>query len=160
VVKRHPALRDLSSDHHQGLVHARHLKQGAETLGGGEGAKSINTEQIVTEFLAFWVEHTVHHFREEEEIMLPAFSRYGDPSAEPVIRMLMEHVQIRRLVDDLGREASGDGPSVDTMQALAELFRAHIRYEEDVVFPLIESAMPEAALLDMAAQLSVASQEG
>jgi hypothetical protein len=46
------------------------------------------------------------------------------------------------------------------MQALAELFRAHIRYEEDVVFPLIESAMPEAALLDMAAQLSVASQEG
>jgi hemerythrin-like domain-containing protein len=32
------------------------------------------------------------------------------------------------------------------MQALGELLRAHIRYEEDVVFPLLEKVMPEAAL--------------
>ncbi|MEP6775393.1 MAG: hypothetical protein ABJA50_07340, partial [Chloroflexota bacterium] len=65
-------------------------------------------------------------------------------------------IQIRRLVDDLRRELTGVGPTLDTMQTLGELFRTHIRYEEDVVFPLIESAMPEAALLELAAQLSPA----
>ena len=157
MVKRHPALRDLSSDHHQGLVHARRLKQAAASLSGEPGAQPVDAAQVAVDFLAFWVEHTTPHFREEEEVMLPAFSRYGDPSGEPYVRMLLEHVRIRRLVDDLRREARRGQPSVETMQTLGELFRAHIRYEEDVVFPLIEGAMPESALLDMAAQLAAAA---
>jgi hemerythrin-like domain-containing protein len=155
VVKRHPALRDLSSDHHQGLVHARRLKQAAESL-GDPTTPPIDAAQTAAEFLTFWDEHTTSHFREEDEVMLPAFSRYGDPAQAPILRMMLEHIQIRRLVDDLRRELAAAGPTLDTMQTLGELFRAHIRYEEDVVFPLIESAMPEPALLELATLLSPA----
>jgi hemerythrin-like domain-containing protein len=43
------------------------------------------------------------------------------------------------------------------MQAIGELLRAHIRHEEDVVFPLIEQAMPEEALVALAGQLAAAA---
>jgi hemerythrin-like domain-containing protein len=122
-------------------------------------AQPVDAAQAALDFLAFWDEHTTPHFREEDEVMLPAFSRYGDPSQAPIVRMVLEHVQIRRLVDDLRRELNSTGPTLDTMQTLGELFRAHIRYEEDVVFPLIESAMPEPALLELAVMLAPAGTQ-
>lgn len=139
-MKRHPALQQLSSDHHQGLVQARRLVRAA-----GEAAPA----PVAQAFLAVWTEHTQPHFREEEEDLLPAFARYGDPTAVPVVRVLVEHVQIRRLVADLRREVATDAPTPATMQALGELLRDHIRYEEAVLFPLIEQVMPEAALQEL-----------
>ena len=37
-------------------------------------------------------------------------------------------------------------PTPTTMEMLGTLLRGHIRYEEDVVFPLLERTMPEEAL--------------
>jgi hemerythrin-like domain-containing protein len=90
-------------------------------------------------------------------LLLPAFARYGDPAAAPVVRLLVEHVQIRRLVADLQHETDAGHPAGPTMQAIGELLRAHIRHEEDVVFPLIEQAMPEEALVALAGQLAAAA---
>lgn len=139
-MKRHPALRSLSSDHHQGLVQARRLIR---------AGRAEATEPIARAFLAFWAAHTQPHFREEEEVLLPAFARYGDPAAAPVVRVLTEHVQIRRLVADLQREVATGAPTAATMQALGELLHDHIRYEEAVLFPLIEQVMPEPALREL-----------
>ncbi len=82
-------------------------------------------------------------------MLLPAFARYGDPSLEPVVRMLVEHVHIRKLVADLQRQVVEGHPSVETMRSIGEMLRGHIRHEEDVVFPLIEKAMPEEALQEL-----------
>ena len=159
-MKRHPALRDLSSDHHQGLVQARRLVKAAEEdtaspTGGvtavheGAAANAEALAQVARDFLTFWSQHTVLHFRQEEEVLLPAFARYGDPALEPVVRVLVEHVQIRRLVDDLQQQVASGQPSVQTMRAIGEMLKGHIRYEENVLFPLIEAAMPEEALAEL-----------
>jgi hemerythrin-like domain-containing protein len=149
-MKRHPSLRDLSSDHHQGLVQARRLVQAAE---GTLPVPGDSAAGVVHDFLHFWAEEINHHFREEEEVLLPAFARYDDPAAAPVVRMLVEHVRIRRLVDDLQTQLAGGAPEPATMQATGDLLREHIRHEENVVFPLIETTMPEDALALLAQQL-------
>lgn len=137
-MKRHPALRDLSSDHHQGLVHARRLVKAAET--------GVGLEPTARDFLDFWREHTTRHFREEEEVLLPAYARHADPSDPAVVRVLVDHVHIRRLAADLDRLlGAGDSPA-GTMRQVGEMLRAHIRHEEDVLFPMIEQALPEHEL--------------
>lgn len=163
-MKRHQALRDLSSDHHQGLVQARRMIQAAggestdaQAAIGGE-AEAAKAAKVARDFLTFWAEHTHPHFREEEEVLLPTFARYGDPSLEPVVRMLVEHVHIRKLVADLQSQVEGGQPSIETMRTIGEMLRAHIRHEEDVVFPLIEVAMPEEALQELSGKLDVFAQ--
>src|SRR5688572_19817894 len=125
-MKRHPGLRDLSSDHHQGLVQARRLLKAAgatSPTGDGVGGPGIEEalQQVARDFLAFWAEHTTRHFREEEEVLLPAFARYGDPMLEPVVRVLVEHIRIRRLVDDLRQQVERGEPSAETMAAIGDL---------------------------------------
>jgi hemerythrin-like domain-containing protein len=137
-MKRHPALRELSSDHHQGLVQARRLVKAAES---GQGV-----EQTARDFLAFWREHTTRHFREEEEVLLPAYARYADPSDAAAVRVLVDHVHIRRHTADLDRQLAQGEPSAGTMRRIGEMLRAHIRHEEDVLFPMIEQALPESEL--------------
>jgi hemerythrin-like domain-containing protein len=149
-MKRHPALRALSSDHHQGLVQARRLMQAAESAPSDAPALT----QAATAFLAFWTGHVAQHFREEEEVLLPAFARHGDPAAAPIVRLLVEHIRIRRQVSDLEDQLAAGRPQPETMTALGTLLRDHIRHEEDQVFPLIEQAMPEAALAALARQLT------
>lgn len=143
-MKRHPSLHDLSSDHHHGLLHVRRLMRTGSAL--AEGVPDLDPPKVAHKFLHYWTEHANRHFRAEEEILLPAFARYGDPTQAPIARMLIEHVQIRRLVADLQQDLADGNPGVEVMHELGALLRCHIRYEEDVVFPLIEAAMPAAAL--------------
>jgi hemerythrin-like domain-containing protein len=150
-MKRHPALRDLSSDHHHALVQARRLLIAADDVSEPEGT---NAGQAAREFLHFFQEHTRPHFREEEEVLLPAFSNYGDPAQEPIVQMLVEHVHINRLVTQLASEMDSGHPSPQTMRDLGTMLQGHVRLEENVVFPLIESQMPEQALLALAQRLA------
>ena len=149
-MKRHQALRDLSSDHHQGLVQARRMIQAA----GGESSASDptptspeleadNASIVARDFLIFWEEHIEPHFREEEEVLLPAFAAYGNISAKPVVRMLADHVAIRHMISELRSQIERNQTYSKTMRTIGEMLRAHIRHEEDVVFPLIEEAMGE-----------------
>jgi hemerythrin-like domain-containing protein len=148
-MKRDPALRELSSDHHQSLVQARRLVKAA-----GPDEDPANSARIAHDFLTLWAEHINAHFREEEEVLLPAFTRYGDPWEPAVVRVLVEHVQIRRLVGDLSRRLDSGELFAETMRMLGILLRAHIRHEEDVLFPIIELALPEEALAEVGRDLA------
>lgn len=129
-MKRHRALQPLSRDHHVALVAAQRLRR------ADEPAQARDT------FLTFWREHGAHHFRVEEEVLLPAFAAHADPGAECVARMLIDHARIRaaaaRLEDDVN-------PPVETLHELGSMLERHVRLEEREVFPLIEAALPPAA---------------
>src|SRR5687767_13031054 len=135
-MKRHQALRDLSSDHHQSLVQARRMIRAA----GGESAASEatptlpeleadNASIVARDFLIFWEEHIEPHFREEEEVLLPAFAVYGNTSEKPIVRMLADHVAIRHMVSELRSQVEQNQANSKTMRTIGEMLRAHIRHE-------------------------------
>ncbi|HEX8977307.1 MAG TPA: hemerythrin domain-containing protein [Solirubrobacteraceae bacterium] len=131
-MKRHEALAALSRDHHHALVVAQRLRRASETTA---------TEDRDA-FLAYWHADGQRHFREEEDILLPAYARFGD-SEEPVLaRVLVDHVRIRGLAD----EVASDSPGLEALHALGEQLSAHVRREERELFPLIEAALPEHEL--------------
>ncbi len=151
-MKRHPSLRDLSEDHHHGLVHASHLLQ-ASSAEASDAAR-FPKQEVARDFLEFFAGHTNAHFREEEEVLLPTYARYSEMSDPVIAQMMIEHVQIRRLVLDLQQEMASGSPSAETMRALGTLLRAHIRLEENIIFPLIERSMSEEALQKLAGELA------
>ena len=139
-MKRTPELRTLSEDHHHGLVHARRLRTAAE-------AKA-------KDFLNFWQRDTAIYFRKEEEVLLPVMARHGgDVTLEPLVEMLERHARIRGLVMRLSDEVVGGKVRPKTLREIGEQLEAHVRFEERVVFPLIEGSLPEVALTELAARM-------
>lgn len=149
-MKRHPDLVELSDDHHQGLVNALRLKKAAS--GGG-----ADPAEAARNFLGFWQEDTSVHFRKEEEVLMPVVARYvGDLlEAEPVAEMLVQHARIRGLAMQIRDEVGRDDVQPNTLRELGEQLEDHIRLEEREVFPLIEEALPETALNEVAARLRI-----
>lgn len=148
-MKRHPALREFSDDHHQGLVNARRLKKAGGTRGGAGSSDAARS------FLEFWHAETAPHFRKEEEVLLPVLARHGgDLEAEPVALMLAQHASIRGFAMQLGDELDRKEVREETLRALGEQLEAHIRLEERVVFPMIERFLSEDALKEVALRLA------
>ena len=140
-MKRHPALISLSHDHHHGLVEARRLRRAA-------AAEDAERRDAAAGFLEFFARDTIPHFRDEEERIFPLVADAPEPATELVTRALLEHQQLHALAGTLADEsAGGDVPAAAAMQRLAQALEDHIRFEERTLFPLIEGAVPEEALL-------------
>jgi hypothetical protein len=131
AVKRHPALASLSRDHHHALVIALRLRRASEETAGAAARA----------FVSHWDSEEKLHFRLEEEVLLPAYATYGDPANPVIVRMLVDHMLIRR---DASRLALT--PSQDLVNELGVRLADHVRLEEDEVFPLIEATLPELDL--------------
>ena len=95
-------------------------------------------------FLAFWSSDGAHHFHVEEDILLPAFARRVGPDHQEIVRTLVEHVDLRRRAADVANDAQ---PPLEDLHELGERLSEHIRHEENVLFGLIESALPEPELV-------------
>lgn len=142
-MKRHPALRDLSDDHHLGLVHAHRLLKAA-------APDSADRPMTIDRFLSFWESHMSLHFQAEEDALLPVALRHGfDAAGSPVDQMLVQHARIRGLVMDLQESHGAGGAKGDTLRTLGALIDEHIRLEERVIFPDIENALSEASLSEI-----------
>lgn len=139
-MRRHEGLRLLSEDHHHALVEARHLKRA-----GTEEAK-LGVRETAERFVGFWEKDGQLHFRREEEILLPAYSAYGQPDAPAIVTLLTQHMVLRRKAWEVGEALRGDRVEVETLRELGQLFEEHVRHEERVAFPLMEEAMPEEVL--------------
>jgi iron-sulfur cluster repair protein YtfE (RIC family) len=136
-MKRSDALAPLSRQHHQGLAVALKLKR----------ADSNTADDARAAFLDFWETEGREHFRLEEEILLPSYARHGEADHPAVVRVLVEHVDLRRRGADL---AAAPAPDPEVLQDLGERLERHMRHEERVLFPLIEAALPEAELTRVA----------
>ena len=71
-------------------------------------------------------------------------------------RVLADHVEIRRFALELEAE---ELTSAARLRELGELLSGHIRHEERVLFPMIEEALPEAELSELAAAVERAERE-
>lgn len=134
-MKRHPALVSYSSDHHHGLVWARKLADITETTPPDTKA------DVASEFLDVWGAEIAPHFTTEEEILLPLYAIHGEINHPSIRQMLAQHIALRRDIL-LIRET----PTTTLLRQIGEQLRAHIRHEEQEVFPLIEDKTPEEIL--------------
>lgn len=141
-IKRHIALQPLSRHHMLGL----HI--GLKLSRAGTEESRISLEEIITDAKKFWP-GAEKHFREEEEIVLPTYAMYAEINKPEIIEMLLEHVTIRcRMKQLINNELN-----LAELRSLGTLLRNHIRKEEQVIFPMIENALPEAELEKLAPYL-------
>ncbi|MBI5658222.1 MAG: hemerythrin domain-containing protein [Nitrosomonadales bacterium] len=113
-MKRSPALRNLSNEHHHGLVLAKRAKNAAVTEAAQRAWQGIRDR---------FAADLEPHFRAEEIGLLPVLERAGE--TELVRRTLDEHDRLRRLINENGAQA---------MTGFAELLEQHIRFEERELF--------------------------
>lgn len=140
-MKRSEALTPLSHDHHQALVLAQRLRR----------ADAGNAAEVRDAFLRFWREHGQRHFREEEELLLPAFAAHGDAHHPLVLQALGEHVELRQRAAVLEATTVAEPAA---LHDLGERLAAHVRMEERELFPLIEAALPAEAHAELARALA------
>jgi hemerythrin-like domain-containing protein len=113
-------------------------------------------ERQAAKFVRFWHKTGQVHFREEEEVLLPAYARYTrlDQDAE-VMRVLADHAEIRATVQDFEKRLAAKIPvEAEEMARAAKLLHDHVRLEESEVFPRIEKALGEKDLNAMGSGLT------
>ena len=135
-MKRADALQPLSRDHLKALLAAKRV------------AEAEDVDTAATAFIAFW-DAERDHFRVEEEILLPHWAAHAGVDAAAVERMLADHLAIR--ADALRLE--GETLSLDELHALGNRLHDHVRFEERVLFPMIEKALDAEAMERLGAHL-------
>ncbi len=151
-MKRHPSLHPLSQHHHFALTQALLMRRAAQVPAARRAAAMRQAAQA---FLRFWKKAGQQHFREEEEILLPAYARHTRLDEDAgVMRMLAEHAEIRGRILQLESSQEAEAPAEDDLAALARALHDHIRFEENEVFPRIEAALGETELLSMGQRLT------
>jgi len=144
-VQRSNELAVLSREHHVVLELALRLQR----------ATDVDAETLRQTMLDFWREEGRAHFRLEEELLLPAFARHGGADDAGVVRVLVEHVDIRRRIGEL--EPGGPIDS-GALRALGERLSDHVRYEERTLFGRIEAALSPEELSAVGTALKAAGE--
>jgi iron-sulfur cluster repair protein YtfE (RIC family) len=137
-LKRHPALIPLSQDHHFGLLLCWKIRTGLK--------KGVNTERIKNYLNYFFMEHLENHFQMEEEIL------FGFLAKNDLLRKDAEsqHQFLRKLHENImdGNEAV-DGDLIK----FADELDNHIRFEERILFPYMQTELLEKELVDFKIKL-------
>jgi len=144
-MKRHPSLHPLSQHHHFALIQALEMRRAAESPAEKRAAA---VKHRAEKFVRFWHKTGQVHFREEEEVLLPAYARRTrlDRDAE-IMRLLADHAEIRAAVLDFEqRLAAKIAIDAEEIARVGKLLHDHVRLEENEVFPRIEKALGEERL--------------
>src|SRR5258706_12370717 len=100
-MKRHPSLHPLSQHHHFALIQALQMRRAAEAP---PEKRDAAVQRQAEKFITFWHKTGVVHFREEEEVLLPAYARHARLDQDPgIIRLLAWHAEIRAALRDSER---------------------------------------------------------
>ena len=144
-MKRHPSLHPLSQHHHFALIQALEMRRAAEAT---QEKRAAAVKHHAEKFVRFWHKTGQVHFREEEEVLLPAYARHTrlDRDAD-VMRLLADHAEIRAAVLDFEQRLAAKIPiEAEELARLGKLLHDHVRLEENEVFPRIEKALGEEQL--------------
>ncbi|MDE3124444.1 MAG: hemerythrin domain-containing protein [Bacteroidota bacterium] len=131
-IKRTKAMQPLSRQHHNGLLFCLLLKKGV--------AKQASVK-IISDFgIQFWQNELQYHFHLEEMYLIDLGNTY------PVLvnglqKMMYEHGIIHTYFKKMGIHIT-----YEEITQLSELLEKHIRFEERILFPHIESIISSDAL--------------
>lgn len=126
-LKRHPSLKQLSREHHHGLLLCWKIRTGLD--------KNIAPERIKKYTDYFFRTHLQPHFELEESAVFPLLGN-NDPA---IVQALGEHSELRELfskADDLE----------NTLKTISLRLNEHIRFEERVLFKMLQEKVPEEQL--------------
>lgn len=119
------ALLSLSREHHASLVMARAARKAADS------DDSVVCAAAMTRIEAHWRTVLVAHFAQEEQLLQLAAETLDSKS---VARIFAEHAELRMLAC---------GPCalepIARLRRFGDLLAAHVRYEERVLFPQLQS---------------------
>lgn len=131
-LKRHPALRHLSHDHHHGLLLCWKIRQGFKL--------DVDADRMKTYCEWFWENYLHAHFEEEEKLIFPILAQ-----DDPMIKQaLSEHKRLRKLFSNWGNPEK-------TLGQIEEELEQHIRFEERVLFPEVQKTATAEQLEAIAA---------
>jgi hemerythrin-like domain-containing protein len=135
----------LSQHHHFALIQALQMRRAAEA---SPEKREAAVQRQAEKFIAFWHKTGAVHFREEEEVLLPAYARHIRLDQDSgIMRLLADHAEIRAAVDDFERWCHEKRPiEEEAMARLAKLLHDHVRFEENEVFPRIERTLSDENL--------------
>lgn len=151
-MKRHDSLIPLSEHHHHALVQSLAVAR-ASQLSGPE--RHTRFHEVAASLVRFWEVAGSTHFREEEDVLLPALSRHVRLDQEPAImHMLADHAQIRALMQDVAASLGQDRVDESQVVQLGQLLHDHVRLEENVIFPRIESLLTEQEITGLRPMLT------
>ncbi len=126
-LKRHDALKNLSREHHDGLVFALRLQKGI--------AKKAKIEDMEAYVNWFWENNLHPHFQMEEQHLFPLC----DESNDLVSKAKAQHRDIKSLIDTQSK-------TYQLLRSLYKQIQAHIRFEERELFMRIQDQLSEAEL--------------
>ncbi len=157
-MKRHASLHPLSQHHHFALIQALFIKRGGQE----PAAKRAGTmRRLAQKFLRFWETAGKQHFREEEEVLLPAYACHASLAKDAdVIRMLADHAEIRGRIAALAERVEAGEAVEEELAALGTLLSDHVRLEEDKIFPRIEKVLSEAEMQKLGRHLTRLHRKG
>jgi hemerythrin-like domain-containing protein len=138
-MKRAPALVRLSWDHHHGLVLAHRI---ATEL---PGLESEDLAGLYSDVLAYWAAGLLPHFHAEHDCLLARLIRHIPDASETIEQTQRDHLDITGLVADM-RDAPDQFARRAALEAFGDRLRAHIRWEEAVLFEIAQTSLSEAEL--------------
>ena len=158
-MKRHPSLHPLSQHHHFALIQALEMRRAAEAP---VEKRAATVARQAEKFVCFWHKTGQVHFREEEEVLLPAYARHARIDKDvDVVRLLGDHAEIRAAILDFEqRIAAKDEIQAEEIGRIGKLLHDHVRLEENEVFPRIEKTLGEKRLNEMGRGLTRLHSKG
>jgi len=138
-LKRSEQLKSLSREHHSGLLFSWKIKEGVRI--------GISTERLKNYLNYFVKEHLMDHFEKEEKLL---FDKVDDPVC---IQAKKDHSVLKAQVQTINVS-----PVIDTKNFIdfIEILNNHIRFEERVVFPLLEKVLDKQTLNSINDELELA----
>jgi hemerythrin-like domain-containing protein len=138
-MRRSAELAILSREHHHALELALRLKR----------ASPEQVDALAADASEFCRRESNEHFRLEEQFLLPSLGRHTGTDDPDIRRTCNDHTELRRRFGEL----EGGRNDVDALRELGELLSDHVRFEERVLFPRVESTLDPTELAELGRQL-------
>lgn len=135
IMKRHPALIPLSSDHHQALLLAQLLKKNAPLYKG----LPANVNGKMNYVLEKYHKELENHFREEEDFVFP-FLKGKDAELDKLIsEVLNEHIILKEKILSL----TDNTKLAVQLDEIGNILESHIRKEERILFQKVQDILSD-----------------
>ena len=117
------------------------------------GGDEAGVRAVYDALIVFWAQGLLPHFRAETECLLARLVRHVDAEDELVRRTERDHLGMAALVARM-RDTDDLQARRELLLEFAKTIRAHIRWEEDVLFAETERLLTEPEIAALGAEVA------